>query len=126
MLGRGASRRCPRCGSGRVFRGWFRLVERCPRCDYLFAREEGFFLGAFVINFGVTIAGLAVVMAVLISLLATGASGQALVIAGAAAAAEAVVVPIVFYPLSKTIWAAIDLAMHRGEPWAAAPDPTLS
>jgi hypothetical protein len=33
-----------------------------------------------------------------------------------------VIAPIVFYPFSKTLWTAIDLAMHRGETWAGAGD----
>jgi len=38
-----------------------------------------------------------------------------------AAAGEALIVPLVVYPFSKTVWAAIDMAMHRSEPWAAVP-----
>ncbi len=95
------------------------MVERCPGCRYLFAREEGFFLGAFVINFGVTIVGLAVLMGVLISVLASGAAHGAISAVAVAAGAEVIVVPIVFYPFSKTLWCAIDMAMHRGESWAS-------
>jgi rubredoxin len=119
MLARGLARRCPRCGAGHLFRGWFRMVERCPRCGYTFDREEGFFLGAFVINFGVTTAGLAVIMGVLIAVLAGGGASRAIAIVAVAAAAETVIVPVLFYPFSKTLWAAIDVAMHRGESWAA-------
>jgi uncharacterized protein (DUF983 family) len=119
MLARGLVRHCPRCGSGHLYRGWFHLVDRCPRCSYTFAREEGFFLGAFVINFGITLAGLAVFMVALIAVLATGGAHQAIVAVAVGAVLEAIVVPIVFYPFSKTLWAAIDLVMHRGEWWAA-------
>jgi uncharacterized protein (DUF983 family) len=119
MLARGAIRHCPRCGGGHLYHGWFRMVDRCPRCSYTFAREEGFFLGAFVINFGVTIAGLAVMMGILIGVLASHGPHRAIVIVAVLAAAEALVVPVVFYPFSKTLWAAIDLAMHRGERWAS-------
>jgi uncharacterized protein (DUF983 family) len=119
MVVRGFLRRCPRCGAGHLFRGWFRMVEDCPGCGYTFAREEGFFLGAFVINFGATIALLAVIMAGLIGVLASGGSHGALVTVAVLAAVEVVVVPVFFYPFSKTVWSAIDLAMHRGESWAA-------
>ena len=30
------------------------MAERCPRCGMRFEREEGFFLGAYVVNFAVT------------------------------------------------------------------------
>src|SRR5438046_2737182 len=54
MLWRGVTRRCPRCGAGHLFSRWFRMADRCPRCGHRFQREEGFQLGAYVINFGVT------------------------------------------------------------------------
>lgn len=95
------------------------MVDRCPGCGYLFAREDGFFLGAFVINFGATTAGLGVIMGVLIAVLAGGGTHRAIVAVAVAAAIEVVALPIVLYPFSKTLWSAIDLAMHRGETWAA-------
>lgn len=59
MLTRGLLRRCPVCGSGGLFTGWFKMRDRCPRCRYTFAREEGFFLGAILMNFAVAEALLA-------------------------------------------------------------------
>jgi hypothetical protein len=89
------------------------MVDSCPRCGYLLAREEGFFLGAFVINFVVTEAALGIVLAVLIGLEAGGgAGGAALGPIIVTAVAVSVGVPLAFYPSSKTLWAAIDLAMH--------------
>jgi uncharacterized protein (DUF983 family) len=110
LLWRGLTRRCPRCGAGHLFSRWFKLVDRCPRCDYLFAREDGFFLGAFVINFAVTEISLGVVLAVLIALEAGGGAPLGAIIV--AAVVVTILVPLVFYPFSKTIWAAIDLTMH--------------
>jgi uncharacterized protein (DUF983 family) len=110
LLARGLTRRCPRCGAGRIFARWFHMVDRCPRCDYLFAREDGFFLGAFVINFVVTEGSLGIVLAVLIALEAGGGAPVGAIVA--AAVAVTVVVPLVFYPFSKTVWTAIDLFMH--------------
>ena len=54
MVGRGALRRCPRCGARHLFSSWFRMVERCPGCRLRFERESDFFLGAYVINLAVT------------------------------------------------------------------------
>jgi uncharacterized protein (DUF983 family) len=110
LAARGLIRRCPRCGAGHLFSRWFRMIERCPRCDYAFAREEGFFLGAFVINFVVTEAALGIVLAVFIGLEAGGGAPLGPIIA--AAVLVTVAVPLLFYPFSKTLWAAIDLAMH--------------
>ncbi|MBV8982608.1 MAG: DUF983 domain-containing protein [Acidimicrobiia bacterium] len=110
MLWRGMIKHCPRCGTGNLFTGWFRMVERCPGCGYRFEREEGFQLGGYVINFGVT-EGLA-------CRASAGYTGAAAanpdvavwpVIVGGLVAA--VVTPIVFFPFSRTIWAAIDLVL---------------
>ena len=46
---RGATKRCPRCGSGRLFTSWFKIRDRCPRCGLRLEREEGGFLGAMVV-----------------------------------------------------------------------------
>ena len=97
------------------------MITRCPRCGYLFDREEGFFLGAFVINFIVTEALLGVVLGVLIVMEASGGAPLDLIIA--AAVAVTILVPLLFYPFSKTVWTAIDMAMHRDQVFADYPGP---
>jgi hypothetical protein len=59
MVMRGVTRRCALCGSGGLFLSWFKMRDRCPRCSYVFAREDGFSLGAVLMNFAVTEALLA-------------------------------------------------------------------
>jgi uncharacterized protein (DUF983 family) len=110
MLGRGLTKRCPVCGGGRLFTGWFKMKDCCPRCGYRFEREEGFQLGGYVINFGVTEGLVCLVVAgyILAASQNPDTSIWPVVIAGAIAA---VVTPIVFYPFSRTIWAAIDLTL---------------
>ena len=112
-IGRGLIRHCPNCGQGRLFRRWFRMVDRCPRCGHQFDREEGFWLGAYVINFAVTEGALALVFAAYIVMQARDNSSSLavapwLIVGGIVA----VGVPLFFYPFSKTIWAAIDMVMH--------------
>jgi hypothetical protein len=85
------------------------MVDQCPRCAYRFNREEGSFLGAFVINFGVTQAALGLV---LIIGFATTLPDPPVVRLIVIAAVVVVAVPVVFYPISKTVWTAIDLLMH--------------
>src|SRR5580765_1842777 len=104
MLRRGLVRHCPMCGAGKLFRRWFKMVDACPRCGHVFDREEGFWLGAFVINFVVMEAALAVVLASYIFVSAQDNSsstpvGPWLIVGGIVA----VGVPLVFYPFSKTI-----------------------
>lgn len=115
MLVRGAIRRCPRCGGGGLFKGWFRMVERCPRCGIRFEREEGFFLGAYVINYGIGSAIVAISLVVFA--VARNADADASPIPYLAAGlAGAALVPVLLYPFSRTIWSAIDLFMRPLEP----------
>src|SRR6266478_10205466 len=62
--------RCPRCRRGSIFRysifrGFPRMCERCSVCDLKFQREEGYFLGAMYISFGLALAIIAVIAALL-------------------------------------------------------------
>src|SRR5439155_4157647 len=113
MLLRGLVRRCPWCGSGRVFSGWSTMVERCPRCHVQLDRgaEEGFFLGAMTINIVVTEGSLALVLFGYVLALA-GGGHTSIVPAIVAGCVAAVIVPILFYPSSKTLWSAFDLALR--------------
>src|SRR5919108_5243249 len=66
-LARGLTRRCPRCGQGKLFRRWLQLTPTCPRCGLVFEREEGAFLGSLAINYSVTaVAAIAYLVIVLV------------------------------------------------------------
>ncbi|MDP9402741.1 MAG: DUF983 domain-containing protein [Actinomycetota bacterium] len=112
MLARALVRRCPRCGAGRLFTRWFRMVERCPRCRFRFERraEEGAFLGAYVLNLALTETALAAVLFGFILVRANNDSGGPLWPVFALGGLVAIVLPLAFYPFSRTLWAAIDLA----------------
>jgi len=111
MLWRGARMRCPRCGSGKLFRSWFSMKERCPRCEYLFAREEGFWLGGFVINFALG-EGLLALHLLVFAIVLVNNPDMAVKPWIVVAVALALVPPLLFFPVSRTIWAAFDLAMN--------------
>ncbi|HZM41533.1 MAG TPA: hypothetical protein VFB94_20590, partial [Acidimicrobiales bacterium] len=64
LLRRGLALRCPLCGSGGLFRHWFTIVERCPRCGFRLERIEGHWLGALGMNTTVSFA--AVLVAVIV------------------------------------------------------------
>src|SRR5215472_6132792 len=107
MLGRGALCRCPRCGSRGVFESWFHLRERCPGCGLRFEREEGFWLGGYVINFATGEAGIVVLLAVLIGLVVNGHHVNAAVFL-AVGLALAIFGPMATFPPSRTVWSAVD------------------
>jgi uncharacterized protein (DUF983 family) len=114
MLLRGLARRCPICGNGKLFPSWFKMVERCPHCGHRFERrpEEGFFLGAYVINVAVSEGGLALLLfGYAIAMAANGGEAATLPMI-VVAVVLAIVLPVAFYPSSKTLWSAIDLIVR--------------
>ena len=119
MLVRGPAKRGAVCGGGRLFPRWFRMAERCLRRGYRFEREEGFFLGAYVMNL-VIAQGLVILLAVVPTIVLLNADVDAslapVVIRGVVGA---VLAPLFFYPGSKTLWVAFELIMrplHESEP----------
>ena len=95
------------------------MRDRCPGCGYRFEREEGFFLGAYVVTLAIT-EGLLLLCAVLPCIFFLAANPDAdllpIVVSGLVAA---VLAPLIFYPFSRTLWSAIDLILrpvHAAEP----------
>ena len=85
------------------------MVERCPRCGYRFEREEGFFLGAYVINLAITQLALGIFIAAGIIATLPDPPALRLTLLGVVVA---VGVPLLAYPFSKTLWTAVDMVMH--------------
>jgi uncharacterized protein (DUF983 family) len=107
MLRRGFTRRCARCGSGKLFRNWFQMVDDCPRCGLHFEREAGYWSGALAINIAL-VGGLFTIVFVLILALTIPDIPVGLTLG--ICIPIAVLGPIVAYPFSKTIWVAVDRA----------------
>jgi uncharacterized protein (DUF983 family) len=87
--------------------------ERCVDCGYRYERQEGFSLGAVAINTMVTFGLMAVVLVGTIIATVPDIPLWPLLIP---MIAIAVVVPLVMYPVSYTLWGAIDLIMRPLEP----------
>jgi uncharacterized protein (DUF983 family) len=108
LLHRALTRRCPQCGSSGIFRGYWTLRDRCPRCDYRFDREEGYFLGAYAINLIVAeFLSIAVLVDLLVRTDLSWVAIEAIVIP------LAIGLPILFFPFSRTLWMALDLMIDR-------------
>jgi uncharacterized protein (DUF983 family) len=106
MFWRGFTKRCARCGAGRLFTHYFSMVPDCPRCGLHFEREHGYWAGALAINIIAT-GGLFTVVFVA-SLIATIPNVPVAPLL-AILVPIAVLGPIVYYPFSKTVWVAVDL-----------------
>jgi uncharacterized protein (DUF983 family) len=111
MMRRALVLRCPWCGSRRTFiHGWFRKYDRCRTCGIRWRREEGFELGAVTINTVLTFIVLTACMT--IGFIATSPDIPVLPMV-LSLLGIAVLMPIVIYPFTYTIWLALDLAVHR-------------
>jgi uncharacterized protein (DUF983 family) len=106
-FGRAFLLRCPNCGGGGILRSWFQLKQQCPDCGLSFDREEqGYIVGAYMFN--IIVAELVFAAIFIATLLATWPDPPwALLTYGGAALM--VLLPILFYPFSKTLFLAFDL-----------------
>jgi uncharacterized protein (DUF983 family) len=105
------ARRCPMCGRGPMFEGWFSLRARCRECGFSFERdeEEDYWLGAFLLNFIATeVVFATLLLVVLVATWPTPPWAPLIWIS----AIQMIVTPIVFYPFSKALWLAGDLVLR--------------
>ncbi len=107
-VARATRRQCPRCGSP-AFDSYFTMKEFCPGCGLKFEREPGYWVGATTINTAVIFGTF--LLAFAIGIIATWPDvpwGWFLIVL----AAVNVIVPILFYPISKTLWSALELGWN--------------
>lgn len=109
MLGRGIRRRCPVCGQNKLFRRWIAMADNCPRCGLTFQRVPGQWLGSWFLN--ICLAQVLVIGIVLGGSIAAYPDPPLLLL-GLVGGAVTVLFPIWFFPYSRMIWVAIDLAMR--------------
>lgn len=108
VLGRGLRLVCPRCGTSPLFRGWFRMHDRCPACGLSFVRDPGFYLGSIYINYGITV----IVTGALYAALVLGA-GLAAEAALAISVAVAVLLPVLLFRHARSLLLALDSSVNR-------------
>lgn len=109
MLRRGLRRRCPVCGQDKLFRRWIAMVDDCPGCGLTFQRVPGQWLGSWFLN--VLLAQVLVIVILLGGSIAAYPDPPLLLL-GLVGGAVTVAFPIWFFPYSRMLWVAIDLAMR--------------
>lgn len=85
------------------------MTERCPGCGLFFEREEGYWTGAVAINTVVTELVFLIMMVIVVGI--TWPDIPVVPVMVAAISLNGIV-PLVFYPASKTLWVATDLILH--------------
>lgn len=115
MVGRGLRRRCAWCGGrSAFFTGWFAKQNTCRTCGIGWRRGyEGFELGAAAISAMLVLGALVVAMTAGVIATLPDIAVLPLVLG---LGVGAVALPIVIYPVSYTVWQAVDLAMRPPEP----------
>jgi hypothetical protein len=103
------ARRCPVCGQRRIFRRWFRMLERCPHCGLRFERIEGHWIGALGMNTVVSFGALLVTLLVGFAVTYPDVPAVPLLLIAIGVAA---ITPFAFFPYSRTLWLAVDLMMR--------------
>ena len=92
-----------------MFRRWITMVPDCPTCGLHFERLEGYWLGSVVIN-------LAVTQGLFLALFVTLVVGTWPEVPWTTVLITLVtvnaVVPILFHPVSRTLWVALDRHVH--------------
>jgi uncharacterized protein (DUF983 family) len=104
--------RCPRCGSGQLLKHWLKMKDRCPSCGLALERGEDsdFWLGAYAINLVIAEGFAAVVGAIVL-----WQTWPRSTLAEWIAITLAVIMPVVFFPFSRTLWLAWDLSFRPHE-----------
>jgi uncharacterized protein (DUF983 family) len=99
IITRGLTNRCPNCGGRRLFKDGtlFELNTGCPDCRLKFEKDDGFFLGAMSLNYGVTLVGFLV--PVLLAWYAGWIGGR---LAVGLAIGGSLVVPMLLYRASRS------------------------
>ncbi len=105
-FGRALRRRCPHCGGGPAFVSWIRMLPNCPVCGLRFERgERGYWLGAYFFNL---MAMETVFLAWILGALAWTWPDTPWSRLEWETVALMLVMPIAFYPFSKTLFLAFD------------------
>ncbi|MEM9026348.1 MAG: DUF983 domain-containing protein [Verrucomicrobiota bacterium] len=99
IIKRSLCMQCPNCGHKGLFSSPLKLRETCPLCFMKLQRGSGWFLGPMVVNYGFTVFVfvLPILGAALLDLLPMK---PALI----AIAVITVIMPILFYPYSWSLW----------------------
>jgi uncharacterized protein (DUF983 family) len=95
--------RCPRCGRSRLYDGWLSMRERCAACGLVYEREQGYFVGAMYVNYGLTaILGLGGVL-VLDQMIGLSLTQQLVV-----AIPVMLLAPVLFFRHARSLWLGLE------------------
>lgn len=110
MVGRALLLRCPRCGGSGIFHHWLKPRAACPRCGIQLDRgERDHWLGGYAVNL---VASELIWAALMVTILIVRWPDVPWTFLTYGGATLVVVLPFIFFPFSRTIWLALDLAFR--------------
>ncbi|MEX0322052.1 MAG: DUF983 domain-containing protein [Puniceicoccaceae bacterium] len=120
-LYRGIRGTCPGCTGDNLFRTRFRLHDKCPDCGLPLEHEDGWSLGAVPLNYSITCIFWVLPIAAL-HLVGSVNLIPALILAGVGT----LIIPIITYKFSKSLWVGIYYAVLPHEVEQAKKEPRNS
>ena len=114
---RGLRLKCPACGLGRLYQSFFRMRDECPCCGLVFAREQGYFIGAIYLN---VIATESLIFAAYLGLiLARRINDQSTY---TILFALALLLPVLFHRHARSLWLSLDHLLDPPHSRPGTPD----
>ena len=102
-IARSLTLRCPVCGQASIIQSPFHIRHHCPSCLALFKREDGFFVGAILVN--VVTTEIIILAVCFFLLLVVGADYENVL---GSLFGIALLFPILFFHHSWSLWLAFD------------------
>ena len=110
---RGLKLKCPACGLGQLYESFFRMRDECPYCGLVFAREQGYFIGAIYLNVVATESLIfATYLALILAHRITDQSTYTILFT------LALLLPVLFHRHARSLWLSLD---HLLDPPARSP-----
>ena len=103
----GMARRCARCGTGGIFRSYYKLHPTCRSCGMRFEREDGEWTGALTVIMAVTELIFAVFLVVGLFLTWPDVPWMWLLVGGIVIN---ILAPVLLYPWSQSVWIGLHYA----------------
>ena len=103
----GMARRCARCGTGGIFRSYYRLHPTCPSCGMRFEREDGEWTGALTVIMAVTEVIFGVFLVAGLLLTWPDVPWMTLLVGGVVIN---ILAPVLLYPWSQSVWIGLHYA----------------
>jgi uncharacterized protein (DUF983 family) len=117
ILRRGLRCECPNCGRAKLFRSLLHIHHRCPHCGMTLERGNGYFLGPLCINYGI------VALLYVAPLLLAGVAGWIpFRLMLAVALLGALLLPVLLYRFSWSLWLMTYYSCLPGELHANRPE----